>query len=67
MIPILDSRIKKIDKIFLKSLEFSIKQHTRKKRVRRLSLYMTLRPEPVFLNVYRAQESIPRNEVSQPM
>jgi hypothetical protein len=24
-------------------------------------------PEPVFLNVYRAQESIPRNEFRQPM
>jgi hypothetical protein len=24
-------------------------------------------PEPVFLNVYGAQESIPRNEFSQPM
>jgi hypothetical protein len=24
-------------------------------------------PEPVFLNVYGAQESIPRNEFRQPM
>jgi hypothetical protein len=26
-----------------------------------------LYPEPVFLNVYEAQESIPRNEFRQPM
>jgi hypothetical protein len=32
--------------------------------VRELNL---LRPEPVFLNVYGAQESIPRNEFRQPM
>ncbi len=28
---------------------------------------MTIISEPVFLNVYGAQESIPRNEFRQPM
>ncbi len=31
------------------------------------SLLSSLPPEPVFLNVYGAQESIPRNEFRQPM
>ncbi len=51
---------KKIEKMFLKLLEFSIKSHTRKKRISRLSLYMTLRPEFEFVNVQGAQGSIPR-------
>jgi hypothetical protein len=29
--------------------------------------YLAWRAEPVFLNVYEAQESIPRNEFRQPM
>ncbi len=45
---------KKIEKMFLKLLEFSIKSHTRKKRISRLSLYMTLRPEFEFVNVQGA-------------
>ncbi len=32
-----------------------------------LSRNRVLEPEPVFLNVYGAQESIPRNEFRQPM
>ncbi len=38
MIPILDSMTKKIEKMFHKLLEFSIKSHTRKKRISRLTL-----------------------------
>ncbi len=30
-------------------------------------IYLSVNPEPVFLNVYGAQESIPRNEFRQPM
>ncbi len=32
----------------------------------KLSCFL-LDPEPVFVNVYRAQESIPRNRFRQPM
>jgi hypothetical protein len=32
-----------------------------------LSFVLHKSPEPVFLNVYGAQESIPRNEFRQPM
>ncbi len=32
-----------------------------------LECYRVLWPKPVFLNVYGAQESIPRNEFRQPM
>jgi hypothetical protein len=32
-----------------------------------VSLLMFFFPEPVFLKVYGAQESIPRNEFRQPM
>jgi hypothetical protein len=31
------------------------------------SLHYSIIPEPVFLNVYGAPESIPRNEFRQPM
>ncbi len=31
------------------------------------SIKIFIEPEPVFLNVYGAQESIPRNEFRQPM
>jgi hypothetical protein len=30
-------------------------------------MYIMYRPEPIFLNVYGAQESIPRKELRQPM
>jgi hypothetical protein len=36
-------------------------------RVLQLLNLLLQRPEPVFLNVYGARESIPRNEFRQPM
>ncbi len=43
-----------------------LKQHGKRKRVSKLKHVGTI-PEPVFLNVYGAQESIPRHQFRQPM
>ncbi len=49
------------------SSPLSMDQNVRGRQIAVRPTRQLIRPEPVFLNVYGAQESIPRNEFRKPM